>query len=369
MFQIDKASNTILPLQAKRFAEMGFKERVHLQEWLAHESNALGEELLIIQKEFDGFTGTKERLDLLALDKNGNLVIIENKLDHSGRDVVWQALKYASYCANLTRSQIVKIFQQYLREDHNAEDLICEFLEANDINEVKLNMENSQRVMLVSANFPKEVTNTALWLLGQGIPIQCFKTTLYVFGQEFLLQIDQIIPTPEAEEFMIGMNAKKDEEKSTEAILKEREKLNRSFWEMTLESFEKSDCSLYNNVSPGKNSWLGAGAGVSWCSFTLIFILKEIRIELSLENDREKNKFLFGELEKKKEEIEKIFGGKLVWDRLEQKKSSRIYYRKPFDSGNHDEWPAMIEWLVSKMTLFEKALRKPLSDAAKLLRN
>jgi len=36
---------------------------------------------LIIQKEFDGFNDTRERLDLLALDKEGNIVIIENKLD------------------------------------------------------------------------------------------------------------------------------------------------------------------------------------------------------------------------------------------------------------------------------------------------
>ena len=32
---------------------------------------ALGEELLIIQKEFSGFSDTNERLDLLALDKQG----------------------------------------------------------------------------------------------------------------------------------------------------------------------------------------------------------------------------------------------------------------------------------------------------------
>jgi RecB family endonuclease NucS len=51
---------------------------------------------LIIQKEFDGFNDTKERLDLLALDKQGNLVIIENKLDDSGKDVTWQVIKYAS---------------------------------------------------------------------------------------------------------------------------------------------------------------------------------------------------------------------------------------------------------------------------------
>ena len=89
MYKIDKESNRIAPLAEKSFSDLGFTERQHLQEWLAHAPDALGEELLIIQKEFDGFDDTRERLDLLALDKDGNLVIIENKLDDSGRDVVW----------------------------------------------------------------------------------------------------------------------------------------------------------------------------------------------------------------------------------------------------------------------------------------
>lgn len=41
-------------------------------------------------------------------------MIIENKLDDSGRDVVWQALKYAGYCANLRQESVVEIFQMYL---------------------------------------------------------------------------------------------------------------------------------------------------------------------------------------------------------------------------------------------------------------
>lgn len=64
-----------------------------------------GEELLIIQKEFNGFNDTNERLDLLALDKEGNIVVIENKLDDTGRDVTWQVLKYASYCSTLNKEQ------------------------------------------------------------------------------------------------------------------------------------------------------------------------------------------------------------------------------------------------------------------------
>jgi len=79
MFKIDSNSNRISAIQSKSFSELGFKEREHLQEWLANEPKALGEDLLIIQKEFDGFDDTRERLDLLALDKDGNLVVIENK--------------------------------------------------------------------------------------------------------------------------------------------------------------------------------------------------------------------------------------------------------------------------------------------------
>ncbi len=109
MFTVNHQANRISPVKAKKFSELGFTERKHLQLStcsglrLAHEPSALGEELLIIQKEFDGFalfTSVmdigRERLDLLALDKDGNLVIIENKLDDGGRDVVWQALKYTS---------------------------------------------------------------------------------------------------------------------------------------------------------------------------------------------------------------------------------------------------------------------------------
>lgn len=230
MFTVNHQTNRISPVRAKKFSELGFSERKHLQEWLAHEPSALGEELLIIQKEFDGFDDTRERLDLLALDKDGNLVIIENKLDDSGRDVVWQALKYASYCASLTKAQIVEIYQQYLdryqpvtREvdplnvpqvaELNASQRICEFLDAPDLDEVKLNLGNSQRIMLVAANFRKEVTSTALWLLGQGISIACFKITPYSLGEQLLINIDQIIPTPEAKELMIGINAKEAEEK------------------------------------------------------------------------------------------------------------------------------------------------------------
>ncbi len=84
MYIIDREKNRISKLEEKTFHELKFKEREHLQEWIANNPSSLGEVLLIIQKEFNGFGETNERPDLLALDKLGNLVIIENKLDDSG---------------------------------------------------------------------------------------------------------------------------------------------------------------------------------------------------------------------------------------------------------------------------------------------
>lgn len=74
MFLVNRSENRLHKLEEKRFSALNLREREHLQEWLAAQPDALGEELLIIQKEFDGFANTRERLDLLGLDKDGLLV-------------------------------------------------------------------------------------------------------------------------------------------------------------------------------------------------------------------------------------------------------------------------------------------------------
>ena len=372
MFTLNSNDNRITPVSAKSFSELGFTERKHLQEWLAYRPDALGEELLIIQKEFDGFDDTKERLDLLALDKGGNLVIIENKLDDSGRDVVWQALKYASYCASLTKLQVVEIFQKYLnryQQGGDAYELLSEFFEAPDIDEVKLNTGNGQRLMLVAANFRKEVTSTALWLLGQGITVQCFKVTPYALGEQLLLSIDQIIPTPEAKELMIGISAKEAEEKSTEVVLKNRHTLRRAYWEIALEAFQESNCHLYGNISPSKDHWLSAGSGVSGCPYSLIFAQKEMRVVLGLSRSKEEeNKFLFDHLYQHKDSIEQAFGQPLEWLRLDDKKSSRIQCSISADGFNKELWAKWVAWHVEQMPKLEAAFKKPLQQAAVALK-
>lgn len=382
MYKVDRPSNSLQSLQEVSFSSLGFTERYHLQEWLAKNPQALtrenDDELLIIQKEFAGFDDTKERLDLLAIDKKGNLVIIENKLDDSGRDVVWQALKYAGYCANLRKDQILDIFQLYLdkeqpEETRPAAEIMAEFLEYESLDEVLINQIRTQRVMMVAANFRKEVTNTALWLMQFGIRAQCFKVTPYRFNDDVFVDIRQVIPTPEAESYMIGMAQKEAEEQSTSGEMKSRHHMRKAFWTQMLDRLRHSTCTLYNNISPSTDHWLSAGSGISGVSYNLIFSKKEIRVELWIAKfSAESNTFAFDWLYEHRQVIENTFGHALFWQPLPGKKSCRISFSKPISSFDQTNWPEMTDWLLKNMSAFEKAFEPfiaPLNMALKEVSN
>lgn len=233
MFKIDRNTNTIIPLEQTTFTALGFREREHLQEWIAKYPNSLGEELLIIQKEFAGFDKTSERLDLLALDKQGSLVIIENKRDDSGKDVVWQSLKYASYCSGLSASNIKEIYQDYLNSIEpgtKAEEKLCDFMEVTDFDDITFNKGVTQRIIMIAGDFRNEVTSTVLWLLNYNLRIQCMKVTPFAMGDDLFLNVEQIIPTKDAEEYMIGMAEKAQDDVTSAKEEKTRHHLRKEFW-------------------------------------------------------------------------------------------------------------------------------------------
>ena len=97
LFRINPENRQSDRIQEVDFARLGLRERQDIQEWVAANPGILGDDLLIIGKEFSGFDRTNERLDLLAVDSNGRLVIVELKRDDTGADAHWQAIKYASY--------------------------------------------------------------------------------------------------------------------------------------------------------------------------------------------------------------------------------------------------------------------------------
>ena len=372
MYLINKNENLISKIPQKTFAELGFREKENLQEWLANNPEVLGEELLIIQKEFCGFSDTKERLDLLALDKQGNLVIIENKLDDTGRDVTWQVLKYASYCSTLSKNHIKDIYQDYLDkvgDNESAENNLVEFFDVSDFEEIQLNKGQTQRIIMVSGNFRKEVTSTVLWLMNYKLRIQCFKVTPYALKDQLFLDVEQIIPMKDTEEYIISMADKTQEDIDSQEELKYRHYLRMEFWKLLLSDMNKAS-TLFQNVNPTKDHWLGAGAGLSGVAFNFVAGQSYARTEVYIARAvTEENKFIYDELYKAREAIETDFGGALEWERLDAKKASRVKNEmRDVNFYNKEEWDKMMAFMIDSMVRMEKAFKSKLASINQKLR-
>jgi len=361
MYQINKATNNITRLEQKKFSELGFREREHLQEWIAKNPDVLGEELLIIQKEFNGFNDTNERLDLLAVDKDANLVIIENKLDDTGRDVTWQVLKYTSYCSTLSTSQIVKMFQSYLDKYSDSEDaqsILTDFLELENFEDLILN-KNDQRIILIANNYRKEVTSTVLWLINHDINIQCFKATPFSLNDELFLQIDQIIPVPELEEFMIDAKEKKQEEKTKGAVAQETDKFLLEFWKLLKVDLDSHQMEFLNNITPRARWYINFSKGRARYGF--VFGRNSQRVELYFPHDEDKT--IFNAMKQYQNEIDTKLRDGIFWEELKGKKASRIKLEMPEELDRElgkfkDKlsWDKRLEWFRTSFDEFYRVI-------------
>jgi hypothetical protein len=368
MYLVNKEENNIQKIEKITFTQAGFKERKNLQEWIVKNPESLGEELLIIQKEFSGFDDTKERLDLLALDKEGNLVIVENKLDDTGRDVVWQALKYVSYCSGLSAQDIEQIFQEYLSKNNpskNAKEILIDFFGNDEYQEI-LNNGYSQRIILVAANFRKEVTSTVMWLLNNGINVSCFKVTPYKLHNDVVIDFSQIIPLKEAEEYLIKIAEKQKEEVANKRLKSNRLNEYEKFWVEFLEQAKKKTALVQNN-NPVKNTWIRVGLGVSGISLNLVISQTYARVEIYFnKGNKAENKKVFDYLFGDKKQIEVKLNQKLTWERMDDRVTSRIKWQLDEVSLlDEDDRKQMIKFLIDVMIKMHKVFSPAISKTDK----
>ena len=363
MYILDKDSNQLINAERTTFKEQKLKERQHLQEWIDKNPEVLGEELLVIQKEFDGFSDTHERLDLLALDKGGKLVVIENKLDDSGRDVTWQAIKYASYCSSMTQEEIVSVFAKYLNgTEENAKEKILSFFDKEDMEDIDLNPENSQRIIFVAANFRKEVTSSALWLRNFGIDICCIKVSPYMYNGKVMVEFDQIIPIKEAEEYTIKIAEKKKVESQKAENKKRSENGRLEFWQHFVE-YNKQMNGPYATSTPNSDMWMGkGGVGIGGASVNIIIGRVACRTEIYVNaGARETNKRIYDFFYSHKDTIEAELGA-MKWERLDDKVTCRISQSKDFSYLQEEQWQEMFDLFISNtekyIATFSKVARK-----------
>jgi hypothetical protein len=231
---IFKISNDgILTIPKTDFQSNGILERNHLQNYLRDKIEIISPNTLIISEEFSEWDESKRRIDLLGIDKDANLIVIELKRTVTGDHMELQALRYASMISTMSFEKCITIYQKYINArgfEKNAREELMTFLEW----ETPLENEfaSDVKIVLASADFSKELTTSVMWLITKGIDITCVKLTPYKLNNDLLLDINQIIPLPEAESYLIKIKEKTAERQI--AIQSSRDKTKYLFNEKKL---------------------------------------------------------------------------------------------------------------------------------------
>jgi hypothetical protein len=207
--------NTVLKkIDRTTFSEEGILERQHLQRALREQIDIISPQSLVIAEEFSEWSNSNRRIDLLAIDKEARLVVIELKRNESGEHMELQAIRYASMISKLTFKKATEIYQKYLtanKIEKTASDEILEFLEWEEPQEEDFAYDT--RIVLVSSNFSKEITTSVMWLNERNIDIRCVRLIPYKKENQLLVDVQQIIPLPEAESYQIKIRQKSNEQR------------------------------------------------------------------------------------------------------------------------------------------------------------
>lgn len=248
-------------------------------------------------------------VDILAEDDSGNTIVIENQLEKSNHDHLGKLITYLS---NLDANIAIWIVSEPRLEHINA---------INWLNEAALG---------------------AFYLL---------KVEAIRIGESEPAPLLTLIVGPSEEGREIGETKK---ERAERYFIRER------FWTQLLDR-AKEITSTHANVSPSQGGWVGAGAGKSGMRYVYTIGKNKSGVELYIDRgkeSKEENKHIFDQLFASKDSIEESFGDPIDWERLDERRASRI--RKQFQLGgfiDEDNWPDIQSAMIDAMDRLDKALR------------
>lgn len=151
----------------------------------------------------------------MGIDKQANPVVIELKRDDNGSHMELQALRYAAMVSTLTFQKAIAIYQDYLHRrgvDLEAETELLNFLGwESPLDEIFF---ANVKLVLAAADFSIELTTTVMWLNERDLDICCVRLQPYRLGNELLIDIQQVIPLPEAADYQVRVREQSDERKA-----------------------------------------------------------------------------------------------------------------------------------------------------------
>lgn len=193
------------------FATVNVNERGDLQRLLRDRIDIISPDTLVIAEEFGDWVDSKRRIDLLGIDKDANLVVIELKRTEDGGHMDLQAIRYAAMVSTMTFDQAVDAYEAYLAKTNSSLDAratILDHLGWNSDQDGEFG--EIVRIVLASAEFSKELTTSVLWLNERDLDVRCVRIKPYRLGDKLLAEVQQVIPLPEAADYIIGIREKKE---------------------------------------------------------------------------------------------------------------------------------------------------------------
>ena len=200
----------LVELRETTFQDEGIREREDLQRILREHVEVISPNTLVIAEEFRDWEDSNRRIDLLCLDQDANLVVVELKRTETGGHMELQAIRYAAMVSTMTFQQVVDAHEKYLRglgrSEAEAKGLILQFLGSNESQRQELT--SDVRIVLVSAEFSKELTSSVLWLNEHGVVIRCVRMKPYKFDSQVFVDVQQVLPLPEVEDCQTSIRGK-----------------------------------------------------------------------------------------------------------------------------------------------------------------
>ena len=152
-----------------------------------------------------------------------------------------------------------------------------------------------------------------------------------------------------------------DDEPSEPVERGHRHKRRLAFW-TALRDHAREVGALHASSKPGGYHWHGRRIDGFWWNY--VVRQEDTRVEVYIDlAQRECNKAIFDHIASYQDEIESAFGAPLNWQRLDDKRASRITTTFPGGWANESAWPVVIPKVVDAMERFHKVLHKRAFEA------
>jgi hypothetical protein len=254
----------------------------------------------------------------------------------------------------MTFERVVDAYNRFLgagSDPDQARQAILDFLEWEEPDEELFAQD--VRIVLMAANFSKELTTAVMWLNERDLDIRCIRVIPYHDQGRTLVDVQQVIPLPEAAQYQIHLREKEQRGRKERS---ERYDIRRRFWAGLLKRAD-GKTRLHSNISPSEYPWIAAGSGMRGVTYQYLIRQHDATAELYIDKgEANTNKMIFDELESHKDHIEQVFGAPLLWHRMDAKRGCRISCEIQIGGYRDDEakWPLIQDAMVDAMVRLEK---------------